>query len=341
VRCTPASGSTFPIGETAVLCTASDDAENSTERTFTIRVHDATSVNEPPDAIDDRATVDEGSAPVPIDVLANDTDPNGDVLTIEAVTQGAHGVVAIAGGGAGLTYAPDARYTGTDSFTYTIGDGNGGTDTATVSITVIPLRTQLSLPAAAGTALLEVLDAGGFLGRVVQVGEGAAAETNRVKDLGSLVLEKPLRFDHAAGEPVVALADTLFVSVERGSVAFKKMRASDGAQFSGTFTSAQGNGAGCGADVAFALDGAVFSQVVPGRLFEDDDDTCLYERERGSRGVEEIELDFAAGKWTVELSGVDLDALTNPVEVALAIGDGHGSESLLMREKKNRWDYRR
>jgi hypothetical protein len=41
------------------------------------------------------------------------------------------------------------------------------------------------------------------------------------------------------------------------------------------------------------------------------------------------------------LSGVDLDALTNPVEVALAIGDGHGSESLLMREKKNRWDYRR
>ena len=44
--------------------------------------------------------------------------------------------MAITGGGTGLTYDPFTGYTGADSFTYTIDDGNGGTDTATVSITI-------------------------------------------------------------------------------------------------------------------------------------------------------------------------------------------------------------
>src|SRR3989304_3498173 len=40
------------------------------------------------------------------------------------------------GGGPGIDYTPDPTYTGPDSFTYTISDGNGGTDTATVLIDV-------------------------------------------------------------------------------------------------------------------------------------------------------------------------------------------------------------
>ena len=81
--------------------------------------------------------MDEDSGANPIDVLANDTDPDaGDTLTITAVTQGANGAVAITGGGTGLTYTPNAGYVGTDTFTYTIADGNGGTDTATVTVTV-------------------------------------------------------------------------------------------------------------------------------------------------------------------------------------------------------------
>ncbi len=44
--------------------------------------------------------------------------------------------MTITGGGTGVSYTPAANYFGTDSFTYTICDGNGGTDTATVTMTV-------------------------------------------------------------------------------------------------------------------------------------------------------------------------------------------------------------
>jgi hypothetical protein len=92
--------------------------------------------NQSPDAVDDAALVNEDSGPNAINVLANDTDPNGDTLTVTAVTQGAHGSVAITGGGTGVSYAPAPNFFGADSFTYTIGDGNGGTDTATVTVNV-------------------------------------------------------------------------------------------------------------------------------------------------------------------------------------------------------------
>ena len=68
------------------------------------------------------------------DLLDNDTDPNGDTLTITSFTQPAHGTLTLTGGV--FTYTPVAGYTGSDSFTYTISDGHGGTSTATVSLTV-------------------------------------------------------------------------------------------------------------------------------------------------------------------------------------------------------------
>ena len=51
----------------------------------------------------------------------------------------AHGTVSCTAGGT-CTYTPAANYFGPDSFTYTISDGHGGTDTATVSITVTPVQ---------------------------------------------------------------------------------------------------------------------------------------------------------------------------------------------------------
>ena len=95
-------------------------------------------INDPPEAIDDAAAVDEDSSANPIDVLSNDTTSGevGETLSIEAVTQGANGVVAIEGGGASVTYTPGPNFHGSDSFTYTVADGNGGTDTALVHVTV-------------------------------------------------------------------------------------------------------------------------------------------------------------------------------------------------------------
>src|ERR687890_50351 len=98
-----------------------------------------TAVNDNPTAVDDSATVVEDSTATAIDVLANDSasPDTGETLTITSVTQGASGgVVTITGGGTGLTYAPAANFSGSETFTYTIADGNGGMSTATVTMTV-------------------------------------------------------------------------------------------------------------------------------------------------------------------------------------------------------------
>ncbi|HEX8143594.1 MAG TPA: DNA/RNA non-specific endonuclease [Pyrinomonadaceae bacterium] len=99
-------------------------------------------VNDAPDAANDSATLAEDSGANAIDVLANDsfTPDAGETLSITATTDGAHGTVAITGGGTGLTYTPAANYFGPDSFTYTISDGNGGIDTATVNVNVTPVN---------------------------------------------------------------------------------------------------------------------------------------------------------------------------------------------------------
>lgn len=95
---------------------------------------------QPPDAVDDNVNVFEDSGANAVNVLGNDTDVNGNTLTVVSVTQGAHGSVAITGGGTGVSYTPAANYNGPDSFTYTIDDGNGGTDTVNVNVNVTPVN---------------------------------------------------------------------------------------------------------------------------------------------------------------------------------------------------------
>jgi hypothetical protein len=96
-----------------------------------------TPANDAPDAVDDAVlNVGEGAGATALTVLANDTDVDADPLTITATTDGAHGTVAITSGGAGLAYDPVALYHGPDSFTYTVSDGHGGVDTATVHVSV-------------------------------------------------------------------------------------------------------------------------------------------------------------------------------------------------------------
>jgi hypothetical protein len=97
----------------------------------------STTSNQAPVAQDDSAITNEDSAAT-IDVLANDTDPDGDALTVSAATQGANGAVSI-DGGASVTYTPNAGFSGNDTFTYTVDDGHGGTDTGTVAVTVNPV----------------------------------------------------------------------------------------------------------------------------------------------------------------------------------------------------------
>ncbi|QDU19644.1 Ig-like domain-containing protein [Urbifossiella limnaea] len=104
-----------------------------------------------------------------IDPRGNDTDADGDPLTVTAVTQGTNGTVTFTP--TGVTYTPAANFSGSDSFTYTVSDGNGGSATATVSVTVTPVNnapTASSVLAvsgpADGTAQLYTPDAAGLYG---------------------------------------------------------------------------------------------------------------------------------------------------------------------------------
>ena len=98
-----------------------------------------TCVADPATAVDDAATVAEDAAATAIDVLANDSNPEGGPIAIASVTQPANGTVVITGGGAGLTYQPNANYCNSqaggspDTFTYSLTPGGS---TATVSVTV-------------------------------------------------------------------------------------------------------------------------------------------------------------------------------------------------------------
>jgi P pilus assembly chaperone PapD len=104
-----------------------DEFGGETQGTVTLALS-----NFAPAAVADTANAH--AAPVPIAVLANDTDADSDPLSITGFTQGQHGSVAQDGGV--LIYTPGASFGAAagDAFTYTIADGYGGTATGTVTI---------------------------------------------------------------------------------------------------------------------------------------------------------------------------------------------------------------
>ncbi len=99
------------------------------------RVEKKVSSNSPPVAVNDWAFIDVAGLSVVVNAVANDTDPDQDTLEIISITQPspAHA------GTATLLNTTQIRITGWDSgsLTYTVSDGNGGTDVGTVTFEVI------------------------------------------------------------------------------------------------------------------------------------------------------------------------------------------------------------
>ncbi|MFN2579063.1 MAG: Ig-like domain-containing protein [Pyrinomonadaceae bacterium] len=134
VTYTPAANFNGPASFTYTVCDdgTTNGLADSKCATATVNVNVA-AVNDNPTATDDSATTNEDT-PVNVTVLTNDSDLDGDSLTVSAVTQGTHGSVTT--DGTSVTYAPAANFNGNDTFTYTIADGHGGTATASVNVTI-------------------------------------------------------------------------------------------------------------------------------------------------------------------------------------------------------------
>ncbi len=129
--------------------TIKDNQNNVSTATVTMTINGAA---DNPEAVDDSFTTDEDTSTTG-NVKTNDTDPNGDNLTVTMVngvaanvgnqfTLASGALVTLNSNGT-FTYNPNKRFeslndgqTGTDTFSYTVNDGHGNTDTATVTMTI-------------------------------------------------------------------------------------------------------------------------------------------------------------------------------------------------------------
>ncbi len=121
-----------------------------------------TPTNSLPVALPDVAVVQVGSTANPVNVLLNDSDANGDALTITAVSlvlsvpTASGGSRSIASDGKSLRYTPPAGFVGTQTLRYTLSDGHGGIASALAVITVSPLAIP---PVALPDVFTKVIDA--------------------------------------------------------------------------------------------------------------------------------------------------------------------------------------
>jgi len=121
-------------GQDSFTYRAGDGELNSDVAEVTLEV---VAENAAPSAVDDAYDVDEDGllAVDPPGVLANDSDPDGDSLTVELVSGPTSGALTLNGDGS-FSYEPNENYHGTDGFTYRATDGLADSNVATVALTI-------------------------------------------------------------------------------------------------------------------------------------------------------------------------------------------------------------
>lgn len=113
--------------------------EKSAQQTFEDTLAERTDVNRPPVARDDDYGVRPGRTTV-LEVLENDTDPDGDVLTIASASEvpASAGRLELIDGGRALQFSPADDAVGSVSFRYGVDDGRGGVAEAAVNVRIVP-----------------------------------------------------------------------------------------------------------------------------------------------------------------------------------------------------------
>jgi hypothetical protein len=122
-------------GPDSFTYTYSDESGRTEGATVVI---DVSCTNDAPAPATDRLSVTEDNALTidSLDILANDSDPDGDSLTITRATEANHGTVVLGRDGS-VIYTPAADYCGPDSFIYVVSDGKGGQKPAAVRLDVV------------------------------------------------------------------------------------------------------------------------------------------------------------------------------------------------------------
>lgn len=124
------------VGGDSFTFKANDGSLDSNPAIVSITVNTPANGNRAPIAVNDSVSTPQGVTK-DITVLANDSDPDGDPLTLIAVGQATKGT-ATANPNNTIHYVPLAGATGNDSFSYTISDGHGGQASAIVTVYLSP-----------------------------------------------------------------------------------------------------------------------------------------------------------------------------------------------------------
>jgi Ca2+-binding RTX toxin-like protein len=167
IRYTPAAN--YTGSDTLQYSIADGHGGTSSARVFL----QVTAVPDAPVARDDAVSVS-ASGVVDIDVLANDFDPDGGSISLVDAGTAAHGTTTALADGR-VRYEPVSGYSGSDTFSYTIADPTGRTNTAQIVVTV---------GGSAGNALLSALEA-------APAGSWLRVNVNRFDDVWTPVGQRP------------------------------------------------------------------------------------------------------------------------------------------------------
>jgi len=136
------------VGIETISYTISDGTTQASA-TLTVTVEEPVP-NTPPTAVADAATTTTGST-INVSVLANDSDTEGDTLTLASAVTGGSGTVSVVGNN--VRYVSAANFTGNEVITYTINDGTSdSTGTLTITVNAAPTPTPTPTPSAGGSS---------------------------------------------------------------------------------------------------------------------------------------------------------------------------------------------
>ncbi len=315
-----------------------DGSAGPSAMTSLVRYVNVTPVNDVPVAHADSATTREDT-PLQFSqtsLTINDTDAEGNSLTITGVSNPVGGTVVLGGPNGWPLFTPAANFVGTASFDYTVSDGQGGTATATVTVNVTPVN-----DAPSGTSRVVTMAEDGvhvFAGS--DFGMTDAADTNTgansllavwfhtVPSAGSLL------YDHdndagTAGIAVQAWTEILASHIDAGRLTFRPAAEASGAAYAGFAFQVRDDGGT--AEGGVNLDSTANSFTFDVTAVDDLPVISISDLAAGEQAgldlrgaVSVTDVDAGSGTYTVSLS-VDYGILTGDAGSSGAIVGGSGT----------------